>query len=170
MKKICLILLFFLHYGECVSQKLVHGLFEIRFLKEDDGSLCDYGWINFCYEMSYGVDRDSLINSIKNNESYGENVVFLINEEKPIGYEITDSVMHIKKLPPICNCYEKSNPRYVYVLYEIEGYACDIKLSTSKMLYNEEVMHVAHYGVDRTKQSFVAYYFYNLYFAECVNE
>lgn len=170
MIKFCLILLFFFHYEECISQKLVHGFFEIRFLKEDDGSLCDYGWINFCYELNYGMDRDSLINSIKNNESYGENVAFLINKEKPIDYEITDSVISIKKLPPICNSYVKSNPRYVYVLYEIEGYACDIKLSTSKMLYNEELMHVAHYKIDRTKQSFVAYYFYNLYFVECVNE
>ena len=169
MRIFCLMLLFVL-CGECFSQKLVHGFFEVRFLKEDDGSICDYGWFNFCYELNSGMDRDSVINSIKNNQSSGEDVVYLINEEKPIDYECLDSIVRVKKLPPVCNYYMKSDPHYVYVLYEIEGYACDIKLSTSKMLYNEEVMHIAHYKVDITKPSFTAYYFYNLYFAECISE
>lgn len=168
MRFFCLIVLAIVLNWNCYSQKHVHGFLEIRFIKEADGSLCDYGWNYFCYELNNETKRDSLVNTIITRESLGESVVFLINKEKPIDFEITDSIINVKKLPPVCNYYSKSDSRYVYALYEIMGYACDIKLSTSEMLYNEEIMQIAHYAVDKTKQSFGAYYFYNLYHAECI--
>lgn len=177
----------------CFSQKYVHGYIEIQYdrneieniihnkEKADRGEshklILDYKTRYICYIIENDTNKDSLKNKIINEESAGEDVVFLIQWLKPNDMEITDTEINVINLPSPCTYYIKKEPKYIYKgqpkyiyrLYEVEGWACDVKLETSEMFYNEEYMGILGYEINYDKPFFTAYYFYDMKMAECVD-
>lgn len=166
-----LIFLFSLSFFNIYAQKQVRGFLEIRsessdveqflqYRNEESNSFpIDCPSVYICYEITDATNRDSLLNRILNEDADGGNVAFVINRRKTAGVEITDPDIEEFVFPDTRTFFYKKNRKYKYQLYEIEGLACDVKLRSCEMGFNEIFMETSPCIIRRDSSYFNTYYF-----------
>lgn len=166
-----LILVLSLSYVNIYAQRQVRGFLEIRsqisdieqYLRYKSGESntfpIDCPSVYICYEISDITCRDSLLHKILKEDTDGGDVAFVISRYKTEGVEITDPDIEDFVFPSTRIFYYKKNGKYMYQLFEIEGLACDVKLRSHEMGFNEVFMETSPCIIRRDSSYFNTYYF-----------